>query len=278
MELCTARKFRVKLVFHALFGPDSWRFSAMLASFTFLYKLILNSLPLLPVPDALHFLRSEQQKRIRKLEHDLESGSSLPSPPESGASTGQHTPLLMMQSRSRRERERPSADKPEKERRGSHLSLQSKVMYSRLAGARWHAYLAGAVAGLSVLFEKKSRRITIAQQLFVRCVYHSLAILVSSPDFPPSVQWVTGIMERMESTIRNQDTLWLRDCVHIGVRCSLSLDADLARSFSSSRRCGPIMYSFLMRPEAIPRSYYSWCVCSLWHRPRTRSSGRSRSE
>jgi hypothetical protein len=50
------------------------------------------------------------------------------------------------------------------------LSLTSEIVYSRLDGARWHAVVAGALAGLSVLWEKKGRRITIAQQIFVRYV------------------------------------------------------------------------------------------------------------
>ncbi|KAF8308518.1 hypothetical protein DL93DRAFT_1881081 [Clavulina sp. PMI_390] len=35
---------------HAPFESDSWRFTAMLASFTFTYKFLLNSLPLIPLP------------------------------------------------------------------------------------------------------------------------------------------------------------------------------------------------------------------------------------
>lgn len=160
------------MVLHALFGSDSWRFSAMLACFTFIYKFLLNALPLLPVPDSLSILRSARQNRLRRLEQDLESGSSLPTAPGSGFSTGQHSPL-MMQTKAKRERDlqmkaTEHSEQAKKERRGSHLSMESKVMYSRLDGARWHAFVAGAVAGLSVLFEKKSRRITIAQQLFVR--------------------------------------------------------------------------------------------------------------
>jgi hypothetical protein len=142
----------------------------MLGSFTFLYKYILNALPLIPLPDQLSILRSVRQNRLRKRELDLESGSSLPSPPGTGLSTGQQTPL-MMHSRSAEKRLMDEKSKQETEgRRGSRLSMQSQVLYSRLDSARWHAVVAGAIAGLSVLWEKKTRRITIAQQVFVRCV------------------------------------------------------------------------------------------------------------
>lgn len=177
---CIQRKFRFTMILHALFGADTWRFSAMLASFSFIYKFLLNALPLIPIPDALAILRSSRHNRLRRRELDdfLESGESFTTPP-SGLSTGQQTPLLMMQSKQRRQLEALAGERrqneeekeePERQGRGSHLSMQSRVVYSRLDGARWHAVVAGAIAGLSVLWEKKSRRITIAQQLFVRQV------------------------------------------------------------------------------------------------------------
>lgn len=51
------------------------------------------------------------------------------------------------------------------------LSVQAQAHqeWVRKRTKRWHAIFAGAVAGgLGLLFEKKRRRIPIAQQLFVR--------------------------------------------------------------------------------------------------------------
>jgi hypothetical protein len=49
------------------------------------------------------------------------------------------------------------------------LSAQAHQMWVRKKTRRWHAMLAGALAGgLAVMFEKRSRRVVIAQQLFVR--------------------------------------------------------------------------------------------------------------
>ena len=167
----TCRRFRFTMILHALFGSDSQRFAAMLGSFAFLYKFILNSLPFIHIPDQLSILYSARQNCLRLRELDLESGSSLPSPPgtpRTGLTSGQQTPL-MMRSRSAERKLMSEKNKGEEEgRRKSRLSMQSQVLYSRLDTARWHAVVAGAIAGLSVLWEKKSRRITIAQQVFVR--------------------------------------------------------------------------------------------------------------
>lgn len=153
------------MILHALFGPDSRRFAAMLGSFAFLYKFVLNALPLIPIPDQLAILRSGRENRLRNRGLDLESGYSLSSPPGTGLSSGQQTPLMM---HSRQAEKKLTDGRELAGRRGSRLSMQSQVLYSRLDSARWHAVVAGAIAGLSVLWEKKSRRITIAQQVFVR--------------------------------------------------------------------------------------------------------------
>ncbi|KAI5984942.1 hypothetical protein EDD15DRAFT_2305257 [Pisolithus albus] len=49
------------------------------------------------------------------------------------------------------------------------LSAHAREVWVRKRTHRWHAALAGALAGsLAIMFEKRSRRIAIAQQLFVR--------------------------------------------------------------------------------------------------------------
>jgi hypothetical protein len=145
------RTFRVKMVLHAIFGSDTFRFSAMLASFTFIYKFLLNSLPLMPIPDQLSVLRTYRSTRKHRA-FDEENFVS----PTAAESPGSATPLTIP---SKREKQGGKS---------GHLSVNSELVYSRLDGARWHAIVAGAVAGLSVLWETKGRRITIAQQIFVR--------------------------------------------------------------------------------------------------------------
>jgi len=59
------------------------------------------------------------------------------------------------------------------EKRKARLSLTKKaqIMLVRKQTRRWHAALAGAVAGgLAIMWEKRTRRGLIAQQMFVRCV------------------------------------------------------------------------------------------------------------
>jgi len=49
------------------------------------------------------------------------------------------------------------------------LSAQAHQVWVRKKTRRWHSMFAGALAGgLAVMFEKRSRRVVIAQQLFVR--------------------------------------------------------------------------------------------------------------
>ena len=51
------------------------------------------------------------------------------------------------------------------------LSAQAHQVWVHKETRRWHSMLAGALAGgLAVMFEKRSRRVVIAQQLFVRYV------------------------------------------------------------------------------------------------------------
>ena len=49
------------------------------------------------------------------------------------------------------------------------LSTHAQQVWVRKRTRRWHAALAGAIAGsIAVMFEKRSRRIAVAQQMFVR--------------------------------------------------------------------------------------------------------------
>lgn len=56
----------------------------------------------------------------------------------------------------------------------AHLALSKRAqeILVRKKTRKWHAALAGAVAGgLAIIWEARSRRGVIAQQMFVRCVY-----------------------------------------------------------------------------------------------------------
>ncbi|KAI9508117.1 hypothetical protein F5148DRAFT_980304 [Russula earlei] len=133
------------LIRHALFGPDSFRAAAMLGSFVSLYRIILNSLPILlpanvPLRENLH-------------EHgfavDHSPSSSSPSPPTLSL------PLHISPGEKREARLSSSA--------------QAHQIWVHKKTRRWHSVLAGAVAGtVAVSFEKRSRQRIIAQQLFVR--------------------------------------------------------------------------------------------------------------
>ena len=66
------------------------------------------------------------------------------------------------------------------------LSAHAQLIFLRKHTRRWHAALAGAIAGgLAIAWEKKSRREIIAQQLFVRYVFSTRIFLwVTIPQRP----------------------------------------------------------------------------------------------
>jgi hypothetical protein len=125
-----------------------------------LYRVILNALPLLfpaNVPLRTNFrnlftrLFAPQDERDSLVFDDSPASSSPPSP-------------LLAPSPS------PS------DRREARLSSSAQVhqIWVRKKTRRWHSVLAGAVAGaVAISFEKRSRQIVIAQQLFVRYVHAS---------------------------------------------------------------------------------------------------------
>ncbi|KIY49135.1 hypothetical protein FISHEDRAFT_41969 [Fistulina hepatica ATCC 64428] len=185
------RNVRIRVVLHALFGLDTWRFAAMLGTFSSTYKFLLNALPIL-APSIM--------PSSREPFYDLEKGSALSVDYDAEpAATPNHT------SSSRRPR--------------LSLSTRARLVLIRKRTRKWHAALAGAVAGaLAIGFETKSRRKLISQQLFVR---------------------------GLQGTWNAYSTRWGIKIPHGDILL-----------FSAA--CAQIMYAFILRPDTLPWSYNAW--------------------
>ncbi|KAJ7822258.1 hypothetical protein B0H14DRAFT_2519014 [Mycena olivaceomarginata] len=174
------------LIRHAIFGSDCWRFATMLGTFAALYKFLINALPILiPAPCP-----STEEEEV-----DEESTSSA-----SSSYDGLATPGLR--------RRAPSLS----------LSAHAKMDIVRKPTRRWESALAGAISGLAIFWEKRGRRVVIAQQLFVR-----------------------GLQGSYNS---------------YSERSGFSIPYGAVIVFSIA--CGQIMYAFFLRPDSLPRSYIGW--------------------
>ncbi|KAI0677684.1 hypothetical protein C8Q78DRAFT_960400 [Trametes maxima] len=197
----TPKRFRLSLIRHALFGEDSARFAALLGSFVGLYKFILNALPILlpqPHPDERTHVRTRSLFR-----------SSLRSDAETAFEEDVVEDV---------ELGHPSRRKGTRHARLS-MSAQAHQLWVRKRTRRWYSAFAGAVAGsIAILFEKQSRRVGIAQQMFVRGLQGSFNAMSNRHGFK----------------IPHGDVIVFTLC------------------------CGQIMYAFLMRPDTLPPSYNRW--------------------
>ncbi|KAI3615700.1 hypothetical protein WG66_011736 [Moniliophthora roreri] len=197
-------KYRFTLIRRAIFGMDTWRFAAMLGSFASIYKFLLNALPLY-IP-SIRPQREYNSAFLDDEEHDLNDSLpttvfDVPVPPTPGG------PIQMK--------------RPQRPKRSERLSLstQAQRILIRKKTKKWHAALAGAIAGgLAIMCEKRGRRVTIAQQIFVRGLQGSYNSF---------------------TTKRN---------IHIPHGDVLVF----------SLVCGQILYSWLLRPDTLPRSYSQW--------------------
>jgi hypothetical protein len=126
-------------------------------TFTAIYKFMINSLPFL-FPDDFNPLT--RPSLLRRDLYDLELQSALVSS-EDRTSTILEVPMNQRRAR-------------------LSLTAHAHHILIRKRTRRWHAALAGAVSGgVAVLFEIRSRRIVIGQQMFVRFVNHFLALPTS---------------------------------------------------------------------------------------------------
>ncbi|PPQ69246.1 hypothetical protein CVT26_003658 [Gymnopilus dilepis] len=182
------RDYRLAMIRHAVFGSDSWRFAAMFGTFTSLYKFLINALPIL-----IPAIKPRQHMSAIDDEDDERDVEAL-------AHMTLEVPL---------------------DRRKGRLSLtkNAQMMLIRKRTRRWHAALAGAVAGgLAIMWEKKSRRTVISQQMFVRGLQGSY----------------NAFTTKRNIRVPNGDVLVF------------------------SLACGQILYAFLLRPDTLPRSYTGW--------------------
>ena len=190
--------------------------------FVSLYRILLNAFPIIfPTNIPLSTRLSQLYAAIRTgtLRHrildaesaleDIESPTSSPEvSPASSRRTG-HAHFAAPRARPPR---------PPREARLS-INAQAHQQWVRKKTRRWHALIAGAVAGgAAVLFEKKSRQTIISQQLFVRGLQGSY----------------NAYSERKGIRVPYGDVLVF------------------------SLACAQIMYGYLLRPETLPRSYIKW--------------------
>lgn len=147
-------------------------------SFVALYKFILNALPLI-----------------------------LPQP-EPKESTSQIERSLFRQSLKRKEDESANDDSeleeielgiPERGRspRRARLSVnaQAHQVWVRKRTRRWYSAFAGSLAGaIAIMFEKRSRRVGIAQQMFVRYVVCECSSAICPFIRMLFLQWTTGFV------------------------------------------------------------------------------------
>ncbi|KAL1704500.1 hypothetical protein EV121DRAFT_280326 [Schizophyllum commune] len=189
------RSQRLSVIFHALFGKDTFQFASMLGTFVSLYKFLLNAIPLyIPAvnpPD----LRYDSWEAATFEEED-----SIHDKLEAG-----QIPRTMRRTARRDQR--------------LSLSAHAQLVLTRKKTRRWHAAMAGAIAGgLAIMCENKKRRNVIAQQLFVRGLQGSY----------------NSVSERTGFRIPHGEVIL----------------------FSLS--CAQIMYAWLMRPEALGLGYANW--------------------
>lgn len=82
----------------------------------------------------------------------------------------------------------------------------------------WHAAVAGAVSGVSVVAEKGSRRVTLGQQMLVRYVPALCVEVEASGSRLPAIQWSARILQHGFKPRMGQSPSWRRALVRSRLR------------------------------------------------------------
>ncbi|CAG8471157.1 13644_t:CDS:2 [Dentiscutata erythropus] len=98
--------------------------------------------------------------------------------------------------------------------------INNSLRYIRKKDDKWNAFVAGSIAGISVVAEKRERRIAIAQQMFVRAI---------------------------QALYKSGRTREYFDIPHIGVVL-----------FALS--CGQVLYAYTMQPTTIPPDFLKFMI------------------
>ena len=215
-----------------------------------LYRIILNALPLL-FPANLPLRTNLQHLFERLFVAEGESDSSLVdgSPSSSSETSSQQAQSLPY----------PLHISPG-ERREARLSSSAQVHQSwvRKKTRRWHAVLAGAVAGaVAVSFEKRSRQVVIAQQLFVRYV------LLTPLSINPGAYFL-AVDCRVHTTRTRRNVVSTSQMERSWSSRSRTIDASprVLRP-ECLCRCAQIVYAYILSPYTLPKSYRRWYAWNI---------------
>lgn len=190
-------------------------------SFVGIYKLLINSLPLLLPPAPRH--------------------RSAVSPTSSPTSPGDiQFPVHMAPTRSERRRGRLS------------FRAQAREIWMQRQTRWWYSAVAGAIAGgVSISFEGRGRGMVIAQQMFVRWAASVLFCVGRLTMGDRGLQGTYNAFSTKHNVkVPNGDVL-VFSLWSVRFICSSFW---ILTSFS----CAQIMYAFLLRPDTIPPSYVAW--------------------
>ncbi|CAL1717475.1 unnamed protein product [Somion occarium] len=198
------RRLRFTLIRQALFGQESLRFAAMLGSFVALYKFILNALPIvLPPPNSTTITHAHLRSQFRAQLSDAETASPFDDNDDDLDDVRLPVNAQFLSERQAR----------------LSSSAQAHQVWVRKRTRRWYSVFAGAMAGgISILFEKRSNRLGIAQQMFVRGLQGSY----------------NAFSTKRGIKIPHGDVIVFSLC------------------------SAQIMYAFLLRQDTLPRSYLNW--------------------
>lgn len=191
--------------------------------FVSLYRILLNASPIIfptNIPFSTRLAQLYAALRTGTLRSRILDAESALEDVETPTSSPELSPVSRRTAHGHAHFAEP-LPRPDRSLREARLSMsaQAHQQWVRKKTRRWHAVLAGAVAGgAAVLFEKRSRQTIISQQLFVRGLQGSY----------------NAYSERKGLRVPYGDVLVF------------------------SLACSQIMYGYLVRPETLPRSYIKW--------------------